>query len=75
MVLRPGDALAVYTDGYTETRVDGVLYGEEGVLQAFAGAAQPTAAEREAHVRADVEAFGPSSDDMALVVVLVRPGG
>jgi PAS domain S-box-containing protein len=75
-VLRPSDALVLYTDGVTEARRDGRLFGEarlREVLSQSAGTA--------AHCMADaietaVEDFGGApTDDMALLVASAEPYG
>jgi PAS domain S-box-containing protein len=69
--LAPGDALVLYTDGITDARVAGELFGEarlHAVLRAEAGRA---AAEITGAVEAAVRDFqaGPPLDDAALLVL------
>ncbi|MCD6726882.1 MAG: SpoIIE family protein phosphatase [Solirubrobacteraceae bacterium] len=70
--LRPGDRVVLYTDGVTETRYDGELFGEERLhaLLERVGDRQPAAivaAIREAveHFRGDL----PRQDDLAVMVI------
>lgn len=68
--LAPGDTLFLYTDGVTEARCDGDLFGEERLLRTLA-AAPDGARALIAHVLAAVEGFdeGRSRDDIALLAV------
>lgn len=72
--LAPGDALVLYTDGYSEARGNDDFYGEErleAVLQANAGR---TADELASALDAAVSAFAGDSrrDDQALIVIQPR---
>jgi PAS domain S-box-containing protein len=71
--LRPGDAVVLYTDGLTEARREGELFGEgrlRALLSAHAGA---SAADVAAAIEEAVVAFhgGPLADDLAVLVVRV----
>jgi sigma-B regulation protein RsbU (phosphoserine phosphatase) len=69
--LRPGDALVLYTDGITEARVGGRLFGLDRLRETLAELAGAPAAEITAGIRRAVEAFapGPAADDQALLVL------
>jgi PAS domain S-box-containing protein len=73
-VLRPGDALVLYTDGVTEARRDGSLFGEarlRAVLRETAGCPAHRMADA---VQSAVEDFGGTpNDDMALLVATAQP--
>jgi PAS domain S-box-containing protein len=73
--LGPGDALVLYTDGATEARRDGAMFGEERLRALLGGLAGRSADEIAAAVEAAVVAHhgGPLADDLALLVVRVRP--
>jgi sigma-B regulation protein RsbU (phosphoserine phosphatase) len=68
-VMRPSDALVLYTDGVTEARRNGRLFGEvrlRGVLGDSAGLAAHRMADA---IETAVEDFGGTpTDDMALLV-------
>ncbi len=72
--LAPGDMLVLYTDGLTEARRAGVLFGVEGVkatltrrARRIAGAARERARRR----RAFDHAGAPLNDDVAIVILRV----
>jgi sigma-B regulation protein RsbU (phosphoserine phosphatase) len=73
--LAAGDALVLYSDGFTEVRRDGELFGEAGMLSTLrdlpAGAGCDDIA---ASLTAAVAEYGPQPDDMALLVFAVRAG-
>jgi GAF domain-containing protein len=71
LVLRPGEALVFYTDGFTERRSGSDMFGEQRLLEAVARAAGRTADQIAGHLEADVQRFGagPSRDDLAVLVV------
>ena len=69
--LRPGDLLVLYTDGITEARADGRLFGYEGLLdvvRSFRECSPEDLAER-LYERAKTHARGTLQDDVALMVV------
>jgi serine phosphatase RsbU (regulator of sigma subunit) len=75
--LQPGDSLVLYTDGVSEARSRAGLFGEErlaDLLRSCNGLDAAAIAER---IENDVLAFreGPTSDDIAVLVLRVRPGG
>lgn len=72
VVLQPGDALVLYTDGVTESRRDGDMFGEHRLRDLLAGLEGP-AVEVAARVEEEVVAFseGHQSDDTAILVVRV----
>ena len=74
--LGPGDALVLYTDGVTEARRGGEVYGEARLRALLAARADATADDLAAAIEADVTRFqgGPLPDDLAVVVLRVRPG-
>ena len=71
--LRPGDTLVLYTDGLTEARRSGVLFGVEGVKATLSRRRGATPTElANALVAAALEhADAPLSDDVAIVVLRV----
>jgi GAF domain-containing protein len=76
--LAPGELMVLYTDGVTEHRYDGALFGERRLADLLATVGGDVTAEQVAAeiVRA-VTAFGtdPPRDDIAIVVVrAVSPG-
>ncbi len=74
VTLAPGDALVLYTDGAVEARRDGVMFGDEGLRDAIAGA--PPAAQPLADAIEDGggrHVGGTMTDDLAVLVVRVRP--
>ena len=73
--LLDGDALVLCTDGITEARRDGDLFGEEGLVTALAGAGRdPVADGVAARVVGAVEEFqtAPAADDRALLVLALH---
>ncbi len=64
-----GDGVMLYTDGLTEARHDGQLFGLEAVVSALGGLQRPSAAEAIAVLRARVAdfAFGALTDDLCLL--------
>jgi serine phosphatase RsbU (regulator of sigma subunit) len=75
--LEPGDALVLYTDGVTETRAGDRLFGEGQVLRTVTEAAgRPAQAIADALLQASSRfADHPRRDDLAVLVVKVRPAG
>jgi PAS domain S-box-containing protein len=75
--LSPGDAVILYTDGVTEERSSGVVFGEvrfSSLLRSCAGLDAAAIAER---VEKGVVDFQPEPprDDLAILVVRVPPDG
>jgi len=75
LVLGPGDALALYTDGFTEARTPEGEFDPELLARAVARGAGLDAEGIASVVEREVLAFqgGRPRDDMALLVVRVRP--
>ena len=75
VVLEPGDSLVLYTDGVTETRRDGLLFGELRLRKAVALATNASAAEMVRSLEQAVLSFddGRPRDDMAIVVLRRLP--
>jgi serine phosphatase RsbU (regulator of sigma subunit) len=73
VALAPGDALVLYTDGVTEARTGGELFGEERLRRTLAGAPGASAEALAARVEDAVTTFqaGPLRDDMAVLVLRV----
>ena len=73
-VLGPGDALVLYTDGVTEARRDGVMFGDERLSTLLSGLAGRPADEIAGSVEEAVVRHhgGPLDDDLALLVVRVE---
>lgn len=71
--LRPGDAIVLYTDGVTEARRDGELFGERRLHDVLAGCAGRSARETVTAVESAVTEFngGPLDDDLAVMVLRV----
>lgn len=70
-ILEPGDLLMVFTDGLTEARAAGELFGDRRMGEVLGGLAGAGAERVAATIENAVRAFspGPLRDDMALVVV------
>jgi sigma-B regulation protein RsbU (phosphoserine phosphatase) len=73
--LAPGDTLLLYTDGLTEARADGGLFGEARLLETVrALAASPASVLAQSlYAKAIDFAGGSLHDDVALLVVRVQP--
>ena len=73
LTLEPGDILFLYTDGVTEaTDANGVLYGEERLLQRLNSREYTSMENLCSIVRADVDAFvanAPQFDDITMVAL------
>lgn len=71
--LGPGDAVVLYSDGFSEVRHDGEMLGESGMVAALAalppGAGGPEVVQQ---LRTAAEGFGPQRDDMALLVLVIH---
>jgi phosphoserine phosphatase RsbU/P len=74
--LAPGDTLLAYTDGVTERRGTGGLYGTERLLAAASAAAGESPAQLVAAVRRSVETYSVDErrDDIALLAVRAPNG-
>lgn len=69
--LEPGDILVLHTDGITEARANGVLFGQDGLINAMRscrGCSAKEIAER-IYEQAMAHANGQIQDDIALVVI------
>ncbi len=75
LMLAPGDALILYTDGVTEARRDSVEFGEDRLKEVIAATPAANAAGVAEAVAAAVAAYrdGDPTDDTAVLVVRV-PG-
>ncbi len=72
--LAPGDALVLYTDGFSEARQADRMFGEEGMLATLdAVPAGAGADELVKTLTGGVAAFGEQADDMALLVLALPP--
>ncbi|GAC1443559.1 MAG: hypothetical protein NVSMB55_17440 [Mycobacteriales bacterium] len=71
VVLGPGDALVFYTDGVTERRSGGDMFGDSRLLACVRGGAGRSADWVAGHLEDDVQRFGagPSRDDLAVLVI------
>jgi serine phosphatase RsbU (regulator of sigma subunit) len=71
VLLSPGDALVLYTDGVTERRRGSVMLDEDGLLAAVTEAIGASADNLAAAVERTVKDFSPetSRDDLAILVV------
>ena len=72
--LEPGDALVFYTDGVTEARVDGGLFGSDRLITVAGGAAGHAATEIARRIEEAVAGSGDLRDDLAIVVLRVPDG-
>lgn len=72
LVMSAGDALVLYTDGVTEARREGELYGEDRLRRLVAGL-DGSAAGVAARIEAEVVEYsqGHQSDDTAILVIRV----
>ena len=72
--LAVGETLVLYTDGLTEARSDGRLFGEEGLLDAVATAHSRSVAEIVECLCGAAERYaGSLSDDMDILALRLRP--
>jgi serine phosphatase RsbU (regulator of sigma subunit) len=70
--LIPGDLIVLYTDGVTEARRDGELFGEERLGRVVAAGGTP--AEVTQRIHSAVQDFaGELRDDVAVLAVRIRP--
>jgi PAS domain S-box-containing protein len=68
-IMRPSDALVLYTDGVTEARCDGRLFGEARLRSLLSDTAGAPAHRMADAIETAVEDFGGApTDDMALLV-------
>ncbi|MGH2725269.1 MAG: SpoIIE family protein phosphatase [Actinomycetota bacterium] len=75
VTLKPGDALVLYTDGVTDQRADGKLFGEERLARVIQRCVSLDAESMVQRIERAVEAFTtePPRDDMALLAVRLLP--
>ena len=71
--LSPGDVVVCWTDGVTERRIDGQMFGEERLQRLVASLAGSTAEEIAAAIDDAVVAFAPGlpDDDVAILTLRV----
>ena len=69
--LRPNETLLLYTDGVTEERSEGAMFGDARLLEALAGGGTLSATDLAARVMQAVQAFSqePPTDDIALLAI------
>jgi serine phosphatase RsbU (regulator of sigma subunit) len=69
--LAPGDALVCWTDGVTERRIDGILFGEERLRELVASLAGASAETIAARIDDAVVAYAPGlpNDDVAILAL------
>ena len=72
--LRPGDALVLYTDGVTEARGAGLLYGPERLARTVAATSGDAADLARAVYDSVAEFQGPTARDDIALLVLRLPG-
>ena len=69
VVLEPGDSLVFYTDGVTERRSGGLMFGDENLLACLREAARQSADAMAGLLEEHVQRFGSARDDLAVLVV------
>lgn len=74
--LAPGDLLVLYTDGITEARDGGELFGEQRLQNLVGSLRRLSAAEAATRIQQAAQAFagGRIADDMAVLVLAVPDG-
>jgi PAS domain S-box-containing protein len=71
--LTVGDALVLYSDGFTEVQRDGEMFGEAGMVAALRGLPAGSGSEGVvSRLTSAAAAHGPQRDDMALLVLTVQ---
>ncbi len=72
-MLEPGDTLLLYTDGVTESRANGVLFGEDRLLELAKRWADQPLDSLLARLEQEVVSFagGHPQDDIALLAIRV----
>ncbi|MHA6626049.1 PP2C family protein-serine/threonine phosphatase [Pseudonocardia sichuanensis] len=72
--LGPGETLLLYTDGLTDTPVDGEPFGQEGLMRFLAARIGCGAAALVADLTTRIDQFAPApKDDIALLAMTVPP--
>jgi PAS domain S-box-containing protein len=73
-ILKPGDALVLYTDGITEAHRPGALFGEEGLARVLKSCAGQEPNEIVKAIEREVMEFYPDRlrDDLAVLVLRAR---
>ncbi|MBI2844451.1 MAG: SpoIIE family protein phosphatase [Armatimonadetes bacterium] len=71
VMLAPGDTLVLYTDGITEARADGVLFGPDGLIETLSECSEcpPQELAENVYQRAKEHAQGAIHDDIALIAI------
>jgi serine phosphatase RsbU (regulator of sigma subunit) len=70
--LAPGDALVLYSDGFTEVRQGAEMLGESGLVAALSGLTPGSGgAVIVERLRASAASYGPQRDDMAMLVLTI----
>lgn len=72
--MSPGDTLALYTDGITESSKDGAEFGEQGLIQALRRHRELAPHDQVSAIVNDVERFssGEQYDDITLIIAKCR---
>jgi serine phosphatase RsbU (regulator of sigma subunit) len=73
IVLRPGDGIVLWTDGVSDRRGDGELFGEERLRELLEGSSRESPREIADRIERAVVGFSETDpqDDIALLVVRV----
>lgn len=71
ITLDPGDVLALYTDGITEARTEGNLFGQTGLVDTVQSCTKesPQQIAERIHEQASAHARGIVQDDIAIVII------
>ncbi|MGH8891536.1 MAG: SpoIIE family protein phosphatase [Acidothermaceae bacterium] len=69
VALEPGDSLVFYTDGVTERRSAGLMFGDDNLMACLREAAGQSADAMAGLLEEHVQRFGLARDDLAVLVV------